>query len=321
MPHPARFDSMSAIGIDQDHEIGSGRTEPALRWTDLAGMSHSLGSILRNALIGLFWHDGVMVASGIAFSLMFALFPFLIFLVALAAAVGGQQLGDYMSREALEVLPDHMVRTLEPELKRIFATENKTSLLTFGLLVTLISITGSVEAVRDGLNRAYRCSEERGVFRRYGMSLLFVVATMLFVLVLATLGFVVPVWIRYVEAFWPEFHLDVATMEVMRQLLLVVVMALMLGLTHLLLPARRRKVKSVALGALVTLVFWWASGRLFGMYLTHIANYSATYAGLGGIIALMFFLYIQSVIFIFGAELNRSISEWRGRNQLCRKSL
>ena len=35
---------------------------------------------------GLVRHDGVMVASAISYSLIFALFPFVIFLVALGAA-------------------------------------------------------------------------------------------------------------------------------------------------------------------------------------------------------------------------------------------
>ena len=61
----------------------------------------------------------------------------------------------------MTVLPAHVIETLQPELNRIFATADRTSPLTFGLLVTLISITGSVEAIRDGLNRAYGCTEDR----------------------------------------------------------------------------------------------------------------------------------------------------------------
>ena len=70
---------------------------------------------------GLFRHDGVMVASAISYSLIFALFPFAIFLVAAGAAFGGADLAGYLSREALTVLPAHVIQTLEPELNRIFA--------------------------------------------------------------------------------------------------------------------------------------------------------------------------------------------------------
>ncbi len=58
--------------------------------------------------------------------------------------------------------------------------------------------------------------------------------------------------------------------------------------------------------------------RFFGFYIGRIANYSATYAGLAGIVILMFFLYIQALIFLYGAELNRSIADFRG-DPLCHK--
>ncbi|MYZ48644.1 YihY/virulence factor BrkB family protein [Propylenella binzhouense] len=285
----------------------------------LARFLHAATVVVRNAIVGVVWHDGVMVASAIAFSMIFALFPFMIFLVALGALVGGPQLGDYVSREALGAFPEHMVRTIQPELQRIFATPNKTSLLSFGLAVTLISITGCVEAVRDGLNRAYRCAEDRGPIRRYGSDLLFVFIGMFFVLAMASLGIVVPVWLRYLEASVLDVHFELGLLRIAREALIVIIMGVTLALVHLVLPARKRRVKSVATGALVTLVGWWICGRLFGMYLSQIANYSATYAGLGGTVALMFFLYIQALIFIFGAELNRSISEFHGRRDLCRK--
>ena len=59
-------------------------------------------AVLHDATDGLFRHDGVMVASAIAFSLIFALFPFAIFLVALGAVFGGADLAGYISREALD---------------------------------------------------------------------------------------------------------------------------------------------------------------------------------------------------------------------------
>ena len=145
-----------------------------------------------------------MVASAIAFSLIFALFPFALFLVALGAVFGGPDLSDYISRELLAVLPEHVVRTLEPELERIFASTDRTSPLTFGLLVTLISITGAVEAIRDGLNRAYGCAEDRHLLRRYFSSLFFVIVSMAFVLVVAALGIAVPVVMEIVHRYVPQ---------------------------------------------------------------------------------------------------------------------
>ena len=275
-------------------------------------------AVLHDATDGLFRHDGVMVASAIAFSLIFALFPFAIFVVALGAIFGGADLAGYISREALEIMPENIIRTLEPELNRIFQTAGQASPLTFGLLVTLVSITGAVEAIRDGLNRAYGCTEDRHMIRRYLSSLLFVFVGMAFLLAVAALGVAVPIWLgvldRYVPG--PAFHLD--RLETVREALLVVITAAMLFAFHLFLPARRRRFGAVAGGVLVTLVAWWLAAKAFGLYIVQIANYSTTYAGLAGIVILMFFLYIQALIFLYGAEVNRSIADFRG-DALCRQ--
>jgi membrane protein len=287
-------------------------------WISAPAWWRPVWAILHDSMDGLIRHDGIMVASAISFSLIFALFPFLIFLVAFGAMFGGTDLSDYVSREALAALPEHIIRTLEPELNRIFSSAGRASPLTFGLLVTLISITGAVEAIRDGLNRAYGCSEDRHLVRRYVSSLVFVFVGMAFLLVVAALGFVVPIGMEFLHRYFPEMSFEVALLEIGRQALLVLVTSAMLLAFHLLLPARRRRLKNVLGGVLLTLVGWWLAGKAFGYYILEFANYSATYAGLAGIVVLMFFLYIQSLIFLYGAEVNRSIADFRGKS-LCRK--
>jgi membrane protein len=268
-------------------------------------------TVLHDATGGVFRHDGVMVASAISYSLIFAMFPFAIFIVALGAVVGGADLSAYISREAMTILPENVIETLRPELNRIFAVANRASPLTFGLLVTLVSITGAVEAIRDGLNRAYGCTEDRHLVRRYVSSLLFVIFGMAFLLVVAALGVAVPIGLEIVDRYLPG-EINVSGIETLREALLVIVALAMLFAFHLFLPARRRHIKHVVGGVFFTLVGWWLSGKIFGLYIGKIANYGATYAGLAGFVILMFFLYIQALIFLYGAELNRSIADFRG---------
>lgn len=298
------------------HEEARDRLLPA--WLKLPPWLRPVWAVLHDSMDGLIRHDGIMVASAISYSLIFALFPFLIFLVALAATFGGTGLAGYISHEAVTALPAHVVRTLMPELERIFATAGQASPITLGLLGTLVSITGSVEAIRDGLNRAYGCTEDRHLVRRYLSSLFFVLVAMAFILVVAALGIAAPIGINLLLRYVPQPGLRIDLLEVGRQVLLVIVTGAMLFAFHLLLPARRRSFGSVASGVLLTLIAWWLAGKAFGFYITKIANYAATYAGLAGFVILMFFLYIQAVIFLYGAELNRSIADFRG-NAMCRK--
>ena len=45
----------------------------------------------------------------------------------------------------------------------------------------------------------------------------------------------------------------------------------------------------------------------FGLYLTKFAHYDATYGALGGVVALLTWIYLSSYVFLFGAELNSEV--------------
>lgn len=292
--------------------------EPREVHSRASGPFRPFWSVLQDATDGLFRHDGVMVASAIAFSLIFALFPFAIFLVALSATLGGANLAAYVGEEAVALLPDRVIETLEPELEKVLVSADRASPLTIGILVTLVSITGAVEAIRDGLNRAYGCLEDRHVVRRYLSSLLFVFMVMAFLLIVAALGIAIPIGIDMLNRRFPATELEFGLLQAAREPLLGLITAAMLFALHMSMPARRPRITGVAGGVLLTLLAWWLSAKLFGFYISEIANYSATYAGLAGIVVLMFFLYIQALIFLYGAEVNRAIADHRG-NPLCRE--
>src|SRR5688572_29446449 len=80
-------------------------------WVVAPAWSRPVWAILHDSMEGLVRHDGIMVASAISYSLIFALFPFAIFLVALGAMFGGADLSDYISREAMAALAEHVIRT------------------------------------------------------------------------------------------------------------------------------------------------------------------------------------------------------------------
>ena len=297
---------------DIDLRPGEEESAPPRQRAPFLSRLRPFSAVLQDATYGLVRHDGAMVASAIAFALTFAIFPFVIFLVAFGAMFGGPDLATYLTGEAMTVLPEHVVQTLEPELNRIFAAANGASPLTFGLLVMLVSITGAVEAIRDGLNRAYGCTEDRHLIRRYFSSVFFVIVGTVFLLVSAALGIAVPILVAFLDRWVPGPELEFGWIETAREFVLVVVTLGMLLAFHLFLPAKRRSFGSVLGGVFFTLIAWWLAGKIFGVYITRIANYTATYAGLAGFVILMFFLYIQALIFLYGAEVNRSIADFRG---------
>ena len=55
---------------------------------------------------------------------------------------------------------------------------------------------------------------------------------------------------------------------------------------------------------------WLAGSTIFAAYLDRFSSYVTTYAGLASIMVAVVFLYIVSLVFILGGELNASISRY-----------
>ena len=54
-------------------------------------------------------------------------------------------------------------------------------------------------------------------------------------------------------------------------------------------------------------VAWLISSILLSWYLSNFANYDATYGSLGAAIGMMMWMWVSSIIILFGAELNSEI--------------
>ena len=65
---------------------------------------------------------------------------------------------------------------------------------------------------------------------------------------------------------------------------------------------------------MVAAVAWLAASALLSWYLAHFANYDATYGSLGAAIGLMMWMWITSIVILFGAELNSEIEHQTARD-------
>src|SRR3954463_1944806 len=66
-------------------------------------------------------HDGLMVAGYMAFAAFTSLFPFLIFLAALASVLGTRETADETVEGLFQFLPPDVARTLAPAVHEVMA--------------------------------------------------------------------------------------------------------------------------------------------------------------------------------------------------------
>jgi membrane protein len=256
------------------------------------------------ALRRLFADEAIPLAGNIAFRTLFSIFPFLIFLTALAGFFGNADLAEKAVTFLLSVAPEQLVHPLAAEIRSIL-TVPRTGLLSLAALLTIWSAMGGVDSIRVGLNRAYDLKEHRNLFWLYGQSVLFVIGSAIGLLAIALLIVVTPVVLAVLDRFAPDARHDFTVLNQLRYPLAVAILIGGLQLCHRILPAKRLKTLDVLPGVILTVVVWIALAGAFSAYLANFNSFASTYASLSGLFAAMFFLYLAALVLILGGEVNR----------------
>jgi membrane protein len=268
-------------------------------------------AILVDAAYHFVADDGWAVASHIALSTLTSLFPFLIFVTAIAGFLGTQDLANEATRLIFAAWPAVVAEPIAGEVHNVL-TAPRGGLLTFGAVLALYFSSSAIEALRTGLNRAYACPEARPWWRLRLQSLAFALVASLALLALAFLVVLGPlVWAGVVR-----FAPALAQLRIVVTFARLGVEALLLAITlliaHRWLPAKRVSLVEIAPGVIATFVGAIAFGEVIGAYLSEFArNYVSTYAGLASVMIALVFLYAMAALFVFGGALNAAIMRAR----------
>ena len=125
------------------------------------------------ALYELFENSGFALAGSVAFSFVLSVFPFCIFLGALAGVFGGEALAKAAVAQMFDVFPKNIAEALAPEVMAVMG-QSRFGLMTASAGLALFFATSSVESLRAALNVAYREVETRSYLFCLGRSALFV---------------------------------------------------------------------------------------------------------------------------------------------------
>jgi membrane protein len=261
----------------------------------------------------LFADEAIPLAGNIAFRSLFSLFPFLIFVTALAGFFGDDALAERAVTYLLDAVPEQIARPVAGEIRSIL-TSPRADLLSLAALLTIWSAMGGVDSIRVGLNRAYDFREHRSFALLYLMSTLFIIGSAVLLIAFSFLMVFGPVALTAVDRYVPGTREHFATLEQLRYPLSILLLFFGLHIAHRILPARRIPPLKVLPGVVLTVIVWIGLAAIFSEWLLRYNSFSSTYASLGGLFAAMFFVYLAALALIFGGEFNRvliNISEKR----------
>jgi membrane protein len=244
----------------------------------------------------------------VAFSFVVSLFPFCIFLGALAGIFGGRELASQAVDQLFHILPQGVAAGIAPQVEAIMGS-TRIDLLTASAGLALFFATNAIETLRAALNGAYRVIEQRPYLFCLLRSMLFVLVSAVSMLVLTWVVVVGPVVAARFDPSLTQSVLRSTWMAAgLRYAFAAAVIGVQLVAFHLWLPAGRRRIKDVWPGVLLSVILWLTLAGLYSYYL-NFSDYTRFYAGLSQLMVALIFFQMTAVIVILGAELNRGILE------------
>ncbi|MDW4549148.1 YihY/virulence factor BrkB family protein [Defluviimonas sp. D31] len=243
-----------------------------------------------------------LIAAGVAFYMMFALFPGM----AATIAIWGFFSDPAVMREYLtsvnHLIPAAAYELIETQLNSLLLATPKTLGWTTGisLAIAFYSIHNGVAALISGLN-AIHVRRHRPGFTRWLVSIGMTFALIaVFLTALATVV-MVPVILNF-------FELGTVEGFILRYLpwtAMFLVVLIVLGLFYRWGPTMDKAPHSwITPGGLLAAILWAAASMAFSVYLENFGAYNRIYGSIGAAIALLMWLYISAFIVLLGAAVN-----------------
>lgn len=247
-------------------------------------------------------HNLSIVAAGVAFYALLAIFPAIGALVAIYGIISDP--GEVQQQVAMltGILPQQAMEILQNQLERLSQDSGALSLgAVAGIAFSLGSSTRGMKAFITGLNIVYAEEERRGFIALNFRALLMTSGAILFVLI--SLGFIVvfPV----ILGFLGLSSVTETLTSILRWPLLAVVVMLGLAFLYRFAPHRdNAKISWLSWGSVLATLLWMAISILFSFYVSSSDTYNETYGSIGAIIILLMWFYISAFAVLLGAELN-----------------
>lgn len=283
-----------------DSNLGVVETFRALSW-------RSWWHLLTEAAREMSRHRTSIIAAGVAFYALLALFPGLAALIALYGLVfDSTQVTDQVAAMS-HLLPPEAAEVIIGQMRGL--TESGRAGLSVGALtaiaLALWSASRAIKALMEALNFAFQKDENRNFAMLNGLALLLTFGGMIGVCVAVGAVVALPIVVN-------TLGLDAllgGLIGFVRWPLLAAGMVVALTIVYRYGPCRTRSARlRLSVGAIVATLLWLVGSWLFSFYVESFGQFNETYGSLGAIVILLFWLLLSAYAVLLGAEIDAQLA-------------
>jgi membrane protein len=250
-------------------------------------------------------HVGLL-AAGVAFYALLAIFPAITALMALAGMVLDPAQVTAQLATLTQMIPRQAAQIILDQAVAVTGSQDAGLGIAFliGLLLAIYSASKGMSSLMEGLNVAYDEDEDRGFIRKtlwtLGLTVFLIVGLLLGLLA----ALAVPVALDLVAL--PGWLKTVLALS--RWILLAIMTIIGLAVLYRYGPSRDdAEWRWLTPGAIAACVIWILASIAFSLYVGNFGSYNQTFGSMAGVIILLMWLWISAFIVLLGAELNAEI--------------
>ncbi len=244
-----------------------------------------------------------LIAAGVTFYTVLAIFPGVAAFVSLYALLGDPEQLDRHLQALSHLMPGGAVKVIRDQMQAVLAAHAGGLSFAFlvGLLTSVWSANGAVKATMIGLNVAYEVEEHRGMVRRTLISLAFTLGLTLF-------GLAAAAALGAATSARSLLGAGAVLVEACIWAALLVGMIVGLALLYRFGPDRGPvRLRWITWGSAAAVLSWLGVSAAFTAYVANFGHYNKTYGSLGAVVGFMTWIYLSAMVVLAGAELNSEI--------------
>lgn len=285
--------TMSAAAADRGRDADHPKQLPSRGWKD----------VLWRAWREVSTQNLSLMAGGVTYAMLLALFPGLAALVSVYGLAFDAGQIEQQIRVLAGVLPQQTLDLLGEQLHSLVQSSHGALGLSaiIGLLLALWSASRGTSGLISALNIAYEEQESRSFIKfnmiALGLTISILIGGSLIIALVAALPAAVQFLHLGTVAKW--------ALLVIEWPLLIVLLMVGLAVLYRYAPNRDEpKWRWVSPGAIAATVLWMLGSAGFTAYVSYFNSYNKTYGTLGGIVILLTWLYLSAFVILFGAIIN-----------------
>lgn len=267
-------------------------------------MMDKFTAIIKDIVYRFRKHSIAGLSSQLAYSIIVALFPFLIFLLILAPYIKVNE--DMILQSLKVVVPNNTFQLIKGIVAEILSSK-RPHLLFFSFIFFISSLVSGIKAIINGMNKAYNESENRAFYKVWTLCIVGSIALVLIIslcLSMLIFGEELGHYLQVLKGFSDEL---MVFWDVFRFFLSILILFAIFEAIFYFLPAKRKSWEKVLPGALTSSIGWISTSIGFTYYINNFSDYSKFYGSVGSIFVFMTWILINAVIIFIGVEVNASL--------------